>query len=50
MGYIVVGTFRRTHKDSEGETQECKTYAEAVELKKLWQQNRKYKKVVIIKG
>lgn len=49
MKYIVVGTFKRTHKDCEGETQECETYREAVELKKLWQQSKKYKKVCIVK-
>lgn len=49
MGYIVVGTFRRAHKDCEGETKDCNTYREALKLKEEWQQNKKYKKVFIIK-
>ncbi len=49
MKYIVVGTFRRAHKDCEGETQVCNSYAEALAVKEEFKNNKKYKKVIIVR-
>lgn len=45
--YVVIGYFRQLHKDCEGETQECETYMEALELKAEWKKEQKYKDVYI---
>lgn len=45
--YVVIGYFRQPHKDCGAESQECKTYMEALALKEQWKKERKYKKVYI---
>ena len=50
MKYTVVGTFKRSRKDCEGETQDCESYAAAVELQGEWRKSGKYKRVCIVKS
>lgn len=45
--YVVIGYFRQPHKDCEAETQDCKTYREAILLKEEWKKKRKYKQVYV---
>lgn len=49
MGYTVVGTFKRSCKDCEGETQDCKSYTEALVVKEEWKRSNKYKAVIIVR-
>lgn len=49
MEYTVVGTFRRKRKDCEGETQDCKTYTEALIVREEWKRSGKYKSVIIVR-
>lgn len=47
--YIVIGNLKRVKSDHDGETQECKTYEEALKIKKEWQKSGKYKEVFVDK-
>lgn len=47
--YVVIGNFRQPHKDCEGESQECETYMEALQVRAEWEKEQKYKEVFISK-
>lgn len=47
--YVVIGIYRQPHKDCDGETQEFKTYMEALKVRDEWKKERKYKDVFIEK-
>lgn len=50
MKYTIIGMLRRVLNDCEAETMEVDSYAEALQLKKEFAKNRKYKKVFIVKN
>lgn len=49
MKYTVIGTFKRSRNDCEGETKTVEGYAAALTLRDEWKKSSKYKKVFIVK-
>lgn len=48
--YIVIGNLKRPRKNYDGETQDCKTYEEALKVKEEWEKSKQYKEVFIEKN
>ena len=48
--YTVIGNLKRARKDYDGETQDCKTYDEALKVKKEWIKSSRYMEVFIEKN
>ena len=45
--YTVIGNLKRARKDYDGETQDCKTYDEALKVKKEWIKSNRYSEVFV---
>lgn len=45
--YTVIGNLKRARKDYDGETQDCKTYDEALKVEKEWIKSNRYREVFV---